>query len=116
MQLSEDEGARAVDRVEHPGVRALALLETMLLAENAVIRVDPLDLAANRRLRFAIGDRDGVESSSGGFVVNAKLRAKQRQDLFARHIRQMNRKGEKFVQIRHRYAALYGCADVRRVA
>src|SRR5262245_28228710 len=92
MELAEHERARAVDRIDDPRVGTGAGVETVLLAENPVIRIHAADLAADRRLRLAIRDRDRIVAAVLALVLHADRDTKARQDLFAREIGEMHRK------------------------
>ena len=69
-----DEGARAVDRIQYPSV-AVAGLGPVLLTDDAVVRIAPLDQLAHRRLGGAIGQRHrrsvflGVDRGAGQEVA-----------------------------------------------
>ncbi len=52
-----DEGARAVDRIEHPAV-ARSRLGAVFFADDAVIRIAPLDQRSHRRFGVAVRERD----------------------------------------------------------
>lgn len=104
VELAEDERTRAVDGIDDPRVRTRAGLEAVLFAEDAVLRIDAVDLAANRRFGIAIGNRHGIEVSLRRLVLDADARAEVRQDLPARHVREMHGEVGELSDLRfHRY-------------
>src|ERR1700759_1344987 len=60
-----DEGARAVYGIENPGESARARFVAVLFAQNTVAGPLGADEIAHRRLRAAVGFRDGIEHRLG---------------------------------------------------
>jgi hypothetical protein len=62
----------------------------VLFAKDAVVRIHAADLTADRRFGLAVRDRHRVEAPALALVLHADARAKARQDLLARQIREMH--------------------------
>ena len=74
-----DEAARAVDRIDHPGQVAGAVMIAMFLAQHAVIGIAFADQLPDRGFGVAVGCRDRIEGVVPALVVDAEARAEMRQ-------------------------------------
>ena len=100
---SGDEGAGAVDRVEHPEPLRLRPLGAELLAQDAVLREALAEQAAHRLLGGAVGlgHRGGV-----ALRLDQQRAAEQRADDRAGEVRRRFRRGERALGQSH--GACYG--------
>src|SRR5206468_523388 len=81
-----NEGARAIDRVDHPDMPARNVLAAVLLAENAMVGILRRYQRPDSALGLAIGLGDRVETAH--FLVgDSALAAKARQGLRRRRLR-----------------------------
>ena len=78
-----DEGAGAVDRIEHPDVFRIRLLGAEFLADDAVGREAALDELAHGRLARPVGLGDRVERAAAGLVLRGDGGAEEGQDRLA---------------------------------
>src|SRR6185312_11330856 len=76
--------------IDDPRIGTGAGVETMLLAQDPVIRIYAADLAANRRLGLTVRDCHGIVAAVLALVLRADRDAKARQDLLAREVGEMN--------------------------
>lgn len=77
---TRDEGARPVDRVEHPDVLGVEPLGAVFLAENAVVGMVGADQRPHRRLRRPVRHRHRVEGGPAQLVLHRQPRPEMRQD------------------------------------
>src|SRR5208282_2970084 len=93
MKLPDDEGARAVNRIDDPGQSVGTGREAMLLAEDSVAGIDALNLVTDRLLRCTIGERHRIVANASTLILDREAHAKVRQDRAPREVRQMAGKG-----------------------
>ena len=92
-----DEGARPVDRIEHPDPFGVDPLWSELLAEDTVIGVALGEQAAHRRLRRPVGDRHRIEGAVAELVLDVETGAEMRQDGAAGDFGHVVEKGDEVV-------------------
>jgi len=100
-----DEGAGAVDRVEHPDIVGVGVLGAEFLAEDAVGREGALDQVAHHVLAGAIALGHGVEDAAARLVLGGMPGAEEGQDRLARQGRQP---GNEFREIDRAHQAFLG--------
>src|SRR3954468_5625103 len=79
MTLAENKDTSAIDRIDHPGMRIRPGFESILLAQQSMLRIHATDLTTNRRLSIAIGNRHWIKAA-GGLVVDVEARTKVGKD------------------------------------
>src|SRR5512133_1887652 len=79
VQVSHDEAARAVDRIDDPGQSRLSMHAAMLFAVNAVIGIATRDRYAYHRFGGAIGFGHGIVAARTALVLDVEGRTKMRQ-------------------------------------
>ena len=84
QRRAHDEGARAVDRVDHPPVARRGAGGAEFLADETVLGKAARHLLAHGALGAAIGGRDRVEGPADRLVLDGDGRAEVRQNLRAR--------------------------------
>ncbi len=77
---TRDEGARPVDRVEHPDVLGVESLGAVFLAENAMVGMMGADQRPHRRLRRPVRHRHRIEGGPAQLVLHRQPRSEMRQD------------------------------------
>ncbi len=92
-----DEGARPVDRIEHPDVFGILTFAAVFLPEDAVVGIALADHPSHRLLRRLVGDGDGIEGLTGELVLDLEPRAEPRQDRPAGGIGQLVEEGGELV-------------------
>ena len=74
-----DEGAGAVDGVQHPDMVRLGTVGAVFLADDAVVGIAFGDQAAHGRLGLFVGLGDGIEAGRAALVLMPDVRAEERQ-------------------------------------
>ena len=100
-----DEGAGAVDRVEHPNIVGVGILGAEFLAEDAMGREGALDQVAHHVFAGASALGDGIEDAAARFVLGGVPGAEEGQDRLAREGRQP---GNEFREIDRAHQAFLG--------
>ena len=77
---ARDEGARAVDRIEHPDIFRVGVLAAEFLAEHAMGRELPLDHVAHHRFAGAVAFGHGIEHPAPRLVLRRMQRPEEGQD------------------------------------
>ena len=88
-----DEGARPVDRIEHPDVLGVLALAAEFLAEDAVLGKSLGEQPAHRLLRRPIGHRDRIEGAVAELVLDVEALTEPRKDRPTRDLRHLVEEG-----------------------
>ena len=83
-----NEALGAVDRVEHPDVFGVRPVLPVFLADDAMGGKSLGDQPSHRRFGGAVGLGDGIEHAAARLVLGADGGAEERQDHFARDLRE----------------------------
>jgi len=75
-----DEGARAIDRIEHPAILGLGILVAELLADHAMGRELAPDQMAHHALAGLVPLGDGIEGAAARLVLEHVMSAEEGQD------------------------------------
>jgi len=94
-----DEGAGAVDRIDHPGVVSAGVVFAQFLAKDSVIGIGLDDEVADRLFGLAVGAGDGLLGAGRGrLVLDRVVGAEMGNDYRARRVRQAFAKSQVLVE------------------
>jgi len=101
-----NEGARAVDRIEHPDIFGIDVLVAELLPQHAMGREAAFDQMAHHALAGAVALGHRIEHATGRLVLQRVMRTEERQDRLAGLRREIRDEG---TEIDSAHQVLFSC-------